>query len=138
MKTLISALLLMSSVSYAQELDATAALLNVLPATEYSGRTSQGDECQVSVRNLSDRIAVVVSANGYWRRGEVFRGAAYRYNPANRSFLATVLTTTLTGSRENIVKTIAVTDRSQYVVVSEFVIDNRQTHENFIECIVNF
>lgn len=137
MKTLIGTLLLISSVSYAQDFDATDALLRVLPARDYSGRTSDGDLCQVSVRNLSNRIAVIVSSNGQTKRGEVFRGATYRWNPANRSFLASALTTTLDGSRENIVKTIAVTDASQYVVVSDVVTDDRNTSESLLECIVS-
>lgn len=137
MKTLLGAVLLISSVSYAQEFDATDALLRILPAREYSGRTSSGDFCQVSVRNLTNKIAVTVSANGASKRAEVSRGAVYHSNPGNRSFLATVLTTTLTGSRENILKTIAVTETTQYVVASDLVINNRQTSEQFVECIVN-
>lgn len=137
MKALLGALLLMSSFSYAREYDANDAFLSIMRAGDYSGRTSSGSYCQVSVRNLSSKIAVVVSANGTSKRSEVSRGATYHANFANRSFLATTLTTTLTGSRENILRTIAVTDATQYVVVSDVTIDNRNTSESFVECIVN-
>jgi hypothetical protein len=137
MKTLIAALLLVSASAFAYELDATEALLQTLPAGEYYGITPQGDDCSVAVRNLYGKVAVVATANGLTKRSEVYSGATYRWKPGQRSFLATSLTTTLSGSTENIFRTIAVSTNTQYVVVADHVINNRDSYETKVECVIN-
>lgn len=137
MKTLIAALLLVSSSAFAQELDSTDALLTILPAGEYSGVTPEGRNCAVSVRDLSSKVAVVASTDQLTKRSEVLSGAVYRWNPGTRSFLATVFTTTLTGSTENILRTIAVTQNTQYVVVADRLVSNRSANESKVECVIN-
>lgn len=137
MKTIIAALLLVSSTAFAYELDATEALLQTVSAGEYSGITPQGDDCSVAVRNLSSKVAVVATANGLTKRSEVYSGATYRWKPGQRSFLATTLTTTLNGSKENIFRTIAVSSNTQYVVVADLIVDGRSSQETKVECIIN-
>lgn len=138
MKTLIAALLLVSvSAAFAQELDATEALLQTVSAGEYTGITPDGDDCSVAIRNLSNKVAVVASANGLTKRSEVHSGATYRWKPGQRSFLATTLTTTLNGSKENIFRTIAVSTNTQYVVVADLIVDGRRSDETKVECIIN-
>lgn len=137
MKTLIAALLLVTSSAFAYELDATEALLQTVAAGEYTGITPAGDDCSVAVRNLSSKVAVVATANGITKRSEVYSGAAYRWKPGQRSFLATTLTTTLNGSKENIFRTIAVSTNTQYVVVADLIVDGRSSEETKVECIIN-
>lgn len=137
MKTLIAALLLVTSSAFAYELDATEALLQTVAAGEYTGITPAGDDCSVAVRNLSSKVAVVATANGITKRSEVYSGATYRWKPGQRSFLATTLTTTLNGSKENILRTIAVSTNTQYVVVADLIVDGRRSEETKVECIIN-
>jgi len=137
MKTFIAALMLISSTAFAYELDATEALLQTVSAGEYYGITPSGDDCSVAVRNLSSKIAIVATANGVTKRSEVYSGAAYRWKPGQRSFLATTFTTTLNGSRENIFRTIAVSTNTQYVVVADMIVDGRSSEETKVECVIN-
>lgn len=137
MKTLIAAFLLVSSSAFAQELDATDALLTTLPAKEYRGITPDGDDCQVAVRDLSSKVAIVATAGNLTRRAEVYSGAVYRWQPGQRFFLATNLTTTLNGSKENVFRTIAVTSNTQYVIVADEVINNREREVVKVECIID-
>ncbi len=137
MKILTALVLLISGQLFAQELDATTALLSTLNAGEYKGLSPRGEECSVRVSVLSGKVAVTVYSEGLSGRSEVQEGATYRWNPANRSFLSSVFTTTLTGSRENILRTIAVTQKTQYVVVADVVINDREVTETTAECIIN-
>lgn len=137
MRILTALFLSLSFSSFAIELDATEALLTTLPAGEYTGKSIKGNDCSVKVVQLSEKVAVVVSADGIINRSEVTEGAVYRWNPGNRSFLASVFTTTFTGSRENIIRTIAVTQNTQYVVVSDVIIENRDVSERIAECVIN-
>lgn len=137
MRLLTALFLALSLNAFAQELDATDALLSTLPAGEYTGTSPKGKACGVVVVKLSGKIAVIVKADGLVNRSEVMEGAVYRWNPGNRSFLASVFTTTLTGSRENILRTIAVTERTQYVVVADVIIDDRDVFERAAECVIN-
>lgn len=137
MKTLLLAFALFTAGAFAFELTAREALLSTITAGEYNGITPEGDACAVSIRDLTSKVAIIASVNGLTKRSEVLAGAVYRANPGNRSFLATVLTTTLTGSRENIFRTIAVGERTQYVVVADLVIENRETFETKVECIID-
>lgn len=134
----MAALLIVSGSAFAQYLDATEALLSTLPAGNYSGVTPEGKSCAVSVRNLSNRIAVVASTGSLTTRSEVYVGATYRWMPGKREFLASVLTTTLTDKRENFVRTIAVEDNTQYVAVGDIITSSeRGTRESVVECVVN-
>lgn len=137
MKTIFAAILLVSSSAFAYELDATEALLQTIRAGEYQGVTPQGDDCQVSVRDLTNKVAVVASSEGVTKRSEIVTGSTYRWKPGQRSFLATNLTTTLSGSKENVFRTIAVGQKTQYVVVADVVVDNRDVNETKVECIID-
>lgn len=135
-KTFIAALFLVSGSLFAYELDATEALLETLPAGEYRGLTPKGINCEVSVVDLSDKVIVTASSENVIRTSEVTPGALYRWNPASRSFLASRIARTMSASRENILRTIAVTEKTQYVVVSDLIITDRETIENKVECVV--
>jgi hypothetical protein len=129
MKTLIAVLALTCSTAFAFELDATEALLNTLPVGDYSGLG-----CSVSVRNLGNKVVIEALNDKMRKTSEVLTGAVYRANPANRSFLATVSSGE---SKENIFRTIAVTQNTQYVVVSDVTSDGRQMLERKVECIID-
>lgn len=137
MKTLLLAALIVSTTAFATELDATEALLQTVSAGQYTGITPQGSDCEVSIRNLSNRVAIVASADGVTKRSEVYSGATYRWKPGQRSFLASTFTTTLNGSKENVFRTIAVSTNTQYVVVADLVEDNRNRVETKVECIID-
>lgn len=137
MKILIAAFLLVSASAFAQNLTATDALLRTIPAGTYRGITPQNGYCEVAVRILSGKVAVVAADEYHVKRSEIETGAQYRWNPANRSYLASVYTTTLTGSTENVFRTIAVTENTQYVVVADTYINNREVSETKVECIID-
>ncbi len=137
MKTLIAALFLVSASAFAQNLTATEALLRVIGPGFYEGKTPAGNYCEVTVKNLYGSVIVVAADENQGRKSEVLSTSQYRSNPGNRSFLSTVFTTTLTGSTENIFRTIAVTESTQYVVVADVVVNNRERYERKVECIIN-
>lgn len=137
MKTLIAALLLVSASAFAQDLTSTEALLRTIPAGEYRGTTPQGGYCEVAIRDLFGKVAVVAADESNTKRNEVHSGSAYRWNPANRSFLSSIYTTTLNGSTENIFRTIAVTENTQYVVVADLNRNGREVSESKVECVIN-
>jgi hypothetical protein len=137
MKTMLLAALIVSTSAFATELDATDALLQTVAAGQYTGITPQGSDCEVSIRNLSNRVAIVASAEGVTKRSEVYSGATYRWKPGQRSFLASTFTTTLNGSKENVFRTIAVSTNTQYVVVADLIEDNRNRVETKVECIID-
>lgn len=141
MKSFLALLLIISGSSFASKpdaQDATLALLSVLPAGDYRGITLIKTPCEISVRKLSDRVAVVATDHDFTKRSEVHSGAGYRFKPAKREFLSSILTTTLTDKRENFVRTIAVTENTQYIVVGDIISSSaRDKHESIIECIVN-
>jgi hypothetical protein len=120
----------------AQEIDATKALLAILPAGDYSGVTNDGAECNISILPLSNRIAVIGTTGDILKRSEIEVGSRYRWNPGTRSFLHTTLTTTLSDTKENVFRTLAVDKKKQYVVLADVVTKDRETIETAIECIV--
>lgn len=137
MKTLIAALVLVSASAFAQNLTAPEALLRTIGPGFYEGQTPAGNHCEVTVKNLYGSVIVVAADESQGRKSEVVSSAPYRWNPGNRSFLSTVFTTTLTGSTENVFRTIAVTESTQYVVVADIVVNNRERYERKVECIIN-
>jgi hypothetical protein len=139
MKLLTTALFLISASVFAQELDATEALLLTLPQGNYSGQSTNGNPCIVSVRNLPNRIAVIASDGSLTTRSEVYKGAPYRWIPGKREFLASVLTATLTDRRVNFVRMIAVDEKSQYVAVGDIMTSNDAgALEAVVECVINY
>lgn len=137
MKTLTATLLLVSISAFAQNLTAPEALLRTIAPGLYEGKTPEGNYCEVTVKNLYGSVIVVAADEMQGRKSEVVSSSHYRWNPGNRSFLSTAFTTTLTGSTENIFRTIAVTESTQYVVVADVVINNRERKESKVECIIN-
>lgn len=131
---IIAAFLLLASFSVsAQELDATVAALDILPAGAYSGVTPQGDDCKVKVSSDEHGVAVVASSADVSVSRLVLPGTTYRYNPAQRLFLSSHTIETRHGSYENVFRTLAVEAKTQYVVVTR----NRNGHEVKVECVVN-
>ncbi len=137
MKILFAALLLTSVSAFATELDATEALLNTLPVGTYSGQNDAGDKCAVNVRERTHGVHVSVSANGGTRSHETKVGAGYRWRPGQRLFFNSVITRTSNSSTESFVRTIAVTERTQYVVAGTLYRSTTGNYESVIECIVN-
>lgn len=137
MKIIIVAALLISGSALAQELSATDALLQTLPAGNYSGRTLENRECEVSIRDLTNKVAVVATTKNLTKRSEILKDAVYRWNPGTRSFLASVFSTSLNGSSENVFRTIAVKETTQYVVVADIEINNRTVNESKVECVID-
>lgn len=141
MKFLIATLLLVSGSVFAQvdtnrELDATEALLKILPAGNYFGLTPEGKSCQVLVRDLGNKVAVTASTGSLSRFSSVNSGDVYRWNPANRSFLFSYVSRTVYGSTTNILRTIADTEHTQYVVVGDQMVSDRETKETVVECVI--
>lgn len=137
MKILFTALLLTSVSAFATELDATDALLNTLPIGTYSGQTEAGDKCAVKVSERPQGVLVSVSANGETKSHETKVGAGYRWRPGQRLFFNSVISRTSNSSTESFVRTIAVTESTQYVVAGSLYRSTTGNSESVIECIVN-
>ena len=137
MRIIISIIMLMSISVAAQEVDATKALLTILPRGDYSGETTNGNECNISILTLSNRVAIIATAGERSKRSEIEVGSKYRWNPGTRAFLHTNLITTLSDMKENIFRTLAVDKNKQYVVLADVITKDRKTIETAIECIVD-
>lgn len=137
MKTFIAALLLISTQAFATELDATEALLNTLPAGSYSGISVEGDNCSVAVQKLSTGVNVSASSNGKTKSYEILNGSGYRWNPGQRLFFSSIITRTSDSSSENFIRSIAVKNTTQYVVVGNISRTDNGTKESVIECVIN-
>jgi hypothetical protein len=60
------------------------------------------------------------------------------WKPGKREFLSTAKTILSNGTEmEDVVRTIAVTDTTQYVVVAKIKTENRDIAEDARECIIN-
>ena len=137
MKTFISALLLLSAPLFAQDLDATEALLSTLSEGKYSGLTPENKPCNVEIKDLQDKVIITAKANGIIKKSVVSSGAIYRWNPGQRSFLATTIDRSDDVIVENIFRTIAVKNTTQYIVVSDLVHSGRNSQESLVECVVD-
>lgn len=137
MKTLIAALMLTSVSAFATELDATDALLNTLPLGSYTGQTERGEACSVKVSERSSGILVSVSSKGQTKSHETKIGSGYRWQPGQRLFFNSEITRARNSSTENFVRTIAVTENTQYVVAGSLYRSTTGNSESVIECIVN-
>jgi len=126
-KNFIAAVLFIcTSTAFAQELDATAAALETLPAGAYVGTTPQGDDCSVKVSADEHGVAVVASSGNMMVSRIVRPGTTYRFNPGQRLFLSS-------DEAENVYRTLAVETNTQYVVVAR----KRNGQEVKVECVVN-
>lgn len=137
MKILIAALMLTSVSAFATELDATDALLNTLPIGTYSGQNDNGENCAVKVSEHSNGIVVSVSAAGQTKSHETKIGSGYHWRPGQRLFYNSFITRTSNSSTENFVRTIAVTENTQYVVAGSLYRSTTGNSESVIECVVN-
>lgn len=137
MKTFIAALLLVSTQAFATELDATEALLNTLPTGSYSGVSVEGHDCSVAVQKLSSGVNVSVSSHGKTKNYETLNGSGYRWNPGQRLFFSSLITRTSDSSSENFIRSIAVKETTQYVVVGNITRTGNGTKESVIECVIN-
>lgn len=126
MKIIAAFLMLVSISAFAQELDATAAALATLPAGSYQGSTPQGDGCQVKVTADASGVAIVASAGNLMVSRLVLPGTTYRFNPGQRLFLSS-------DEADNVFRTLAVEEDTQYVVVAR----KRNGQEVKVECVVN-
>lgn len=140
MKTLITALLILSASAFAnnRDLDATEALTSFLPIQVYYGNTPNNQFCRVSIRPNAQGILITAQdANNEASRIVPF-GSTYRWNPGNRSFLSSSFVNVREGRIENVFRTIAVENNTQYIVVStRLESSNRENREDKVECIVN-
>ncbi len=139
MKFLSALLLLVSFAAQANYLDATVAMKEVLPVGIYSGVDEAGSYCSVKVED----VAAGVRATAVTRKGVLSRVVPYasefRFRPGTREFLSTekVYGRDRTQSVEEVLRTIAVDQTRQYVVVAKITINNREVIEEAHECIIN-
>jgi hypothetical protein len=134
MKSLVAALLIVSSSSFAQTFDARTALLNILKPGSYYGVTPNGSSCNVSIYDNSDSLEVVANANGVTKRSLIPARDTFHAVWGQRSYLHT----SKDGYVESILRTVMVEKNKQYVVVSELYVNNRESTETAVECIVNY
>lgn len=136
MKILVMALTLLSTSAFAQTLEATAVLNSVLPTGIYQGKSPEGNICSVYVQSTSRGVVVAASSQGRTLKRVVEIGSSYRMGAA-RYFLSSDVYGTNDGFNENTLMTRAVTEDSQYVVVADRVVVQRESFEHKVECIVN-
>jgi hypothetical protein len=128
MKAFITGLMLLSSSAFATSYSANEALLKVLPAGEYTGSTEgEKNPCLVTVEDNKDSVLITASANGRTKKSLILDNGIYNWNPGQRYFLHT----SRQSGTENIFRTIAVTESTQYIVVAD-----RRTNESKIECVI--
>lgn len=138
MKIALLTCLLISSSTFAQNLDVTEALLSIFPAGKYVGTSPSGENCDVTIAKTGFGISVTASTQKTVVIRNIFHGTTYRWNPANRSFLSSDLTSIPGGKHESTFRTIAVENDTQYVVVSDRLDSSHTGHNEFkVECVVD-
>ncbi len=137
MKTFIAALLLATTSAFAADLDAPSALLRTLPEGSYKGLTTAEEDCVVRVKRLTTGVSVTVSSPALSKNHETLNESHYRWNPGQRLFFSSVIERTSNSSSESFVRTIAVEEKTQYVVAGEIFRSANGTRESVVECIVN-
>lgn len=137
MKFLAALCLLVSVAAQANYLDATVALKEVLPVGVYSGADLDGERCSVEVMNTAGGVNVTVFGQGRELNRVVPFSSVFRWQPGKREFLSTSIVRTGVNSDEDVLRTVAVEEDTQYVVVAKIATRNRDVMETSLECVVN-
>lgn len=138
MKLLALLFVFTATLAQANYLDATVALKEVLPVGSYSGVTEDDSACSVIVSDVSNGVKVTVKSEGESLDRVVPFNSVFMWKPGKREFLSTAKTVLSNGTElEDVVRTIAVTDKTQYVVVAKIKTENRDVAEDARECIIN-
>lgn len=138
MKFFALLLVFTSTLAQANYLDATVALKEVLPLGSYSGVTEDDAACSVIVAEVANGVKVTVKSEGESLNRVVPFNSVFMWKPGKREFLSTSKTTLSNGTEfEDVIRTIAVTDKTQYVVVAKIKTENRDVAEDARECIIN-
>lgn len=137
MKYFILSLILIGFTVSASELSAPQALLSLIPPGHYSGLTPKGKACLVKIQLQNNEVTISANDDHNSRESTIKSNALYRWNVANRSFLSTVKRNFEHYSLENIFRTLAVTENTQYIVVADIFTKGRKREEVSVECIIH-
>jgi hypothetical protein len=139
MKFIAIALLAISSLAHAVELDATEALLQTLNPGVYTGLTPDSSEaCSVEIEQTPQGVLVIARKGSQQVTRSVGFGTVYRWNPGPRLFLSSDNFYREDVSEEVVFRTIAVDEARQYTVVShQRTIGRDRVFNNQIECVIN-
>lgn len=137
MKVLAALCLIVSFAAQANYLDATVALKEVLPVGVYSGVDLDGKNCSVEVMNTAGGVNVTVFGQGRELNRVVPFSSVFRWKPGKREFLSTSITRNGVNSDEQVLRTVAVQEDTQYVIVAKIATRNRDVMETSLECVVN-
>ena len=139
MKFIAVALLALSSLAHAVELDATEALLQTLTPGVYTGVTPDSSEaCSVEIEQTPQGVLVTARKGSQQVTRSVGFGTVYRWNPGPRLFLSSDNFYREDVSEEVVFRTIAVDEARQYTVVShQRTIGRDRVFNNQIECVIN-
>ncbi len=139
MKFIALALLALSSLAHAVELDATEALLSTLTPGVYTGLTPREQTaCSIEIQKTAQGVLVIGRARGEEVSRSVGYGTAYRFNPGQRLFLSSDNFYREDVSEEVVFRTIAVEEKTQYAVVSHFrTIGRDRVFNKQVECVID-
>jgi hypothetical protein len=139
MKFIAIALLALSSLAHAVELDATEALLQTLTPGVYTGLTPDSSEaCSVEIQQTAQGVLVIARKGPQQVTRSVGFGTVYRWNPGPRLFLSSDNFYREDVSEEVVFRTLAVDEARQYTVVShQRTIGRDRVFNNQIECVIN-
>lgn len=138
MKTFI-AILFFATNAFAYELDAPSAFLAIVYPGTYSGRTESGEACGISVNSNANGVVVTGWDSSKTESKFIANGSSYRWNPGQRFYLQSDIDSFghNNNTKESLVRTIAVTEKTQYVVVGHGARVNGNLSESFVVCIIN-
>ncbi len=140
MKFLALALFLVSSsLSIANELDATEALLKTLSPGAYTGLTPDSSEaCSLELQQTPQGVLVIARKGSQQVTRSVGFGTVYRWNPGPRLFLSSDNFYREDVSEEVVFRTIAVDEARQYTVVShQRTIGRDRVFNKQVECVID-
>lgn len=137
MKVLASALFFVSLAAQANYLDATVALKEVLPVGTYSGVDLDDERCSVDVMDTAGGVNVTVYGKGKVLNRVVPFSSVFRWQPGKREFLSTSISRNGVNSDEDVLRTVAVEENTQYVIVAKIATRNRDVLETSLECVVD-
>lgn len=125
------------------KVEATNKLTTYLPVGFYIGKNDQGESCSVLVREVNfpkKDIQVTVYINSLTLTKLIEEDSEFAYKDYKKEFVQTersLVGIDVYNYVERILRTVSVSSRKLYVVVSYSLVINRASNTQVAECVVN-
>lgn len=138
---LIITLLSISSLTFA-DTSATSALLKVLPAGTYLGKTDDQSNCRIEVSLLNSQVEINASSRNSHATKTVLENSLYRVGKSGRQMVLFLQSDRVVDPRDNTkytedsVRIVAVDNNSINVSVGNLMVNNTDSFEEAVSCTI--